>query len=248
MGGGGGGDSDFTAVDRRRGGVNLAKVIDIEDPEKLGRVKCEFITADEDAGDAEWAFVATPMAGNKSGMFFHPSEDDVVLLAFEEGNIHSPFVIGSVWWDNGDIVSEPPVEEPNKPEVYLITTPKGHKVTLSEEDDKEFIEIKTIKGHEFKLDDKEDKITLLSEGGDGITLNTSDGAMSIKCKKFELDVDGNKLTIDSSGGTFECKPSINIKSTTVTIEGSGKTDVKGKILNLEGDGAANLKAKLVKIN
>jgi len=244
----GGGSDDLFSMDRRRVGINLATVVDIEDPEKLGRVKCEFITADEDAGEAEWAFVATPMAGKKSGMFFHPSVDDVVLLAFEEGNIHAPFVIGSIWWDNGDITSEPPVEEPNKPEIYLITTPKGNKITLSEAEDKEFIEIKTAKGHELKLDDKENKITLLSEGGEGITLDTQEGAMSIKCKKFELEVDGNKFSIEKSGCTLECKPSIDIKSTKVTIDGSGSADINGKLVNINADTAANIKGQVVKIN
>ena len=248
MMGGGGGITDDSQYERKRVGVNLARVVDIEDPEDYGRVKCAFITADEDVEDTEWAFVASPLAGNKSGMFFRPSVDDVVLLAFEEGDIHAPFVIGSVWWDDGDIKLEAPVEDPNKPEIYIINTPKGHTITLSEEEGKESIEIKTIAGHEFKLDDGENKITLQSADGDGITLDTQNGEMSIKCKKFEVDASGNKLTIGSSGATLEAKPSIDIKATTVTVEGSGTTNVKGGILNLDGDSVANLKATAVKIN
>ena len=249
MGMGGSGDSDFTAMDRRRGGVNLAIVTDIDDPEKLGRVKCDFITADEDAGDAEWAFVAAPMAGKKSGVYFHPSVDDVVLLAFEEGNIHSPFVIGSVWWDDGgSLTAEPPVEDPNKREVYIIHTPKGHKITLSEEEGKEFIEIKTVKGHELKLDDGENKISLMSEGGEGITLDTTEGALSIKCKKFEVEAGSNKFTLDSSGGSLECKPGIELKAPKVALDGSGSVDVNGKLVNVNADTAANIKGQVVKIN
>ena len=246
----GGGMSGNSAMEQKRIGVNLATITDIEDPEKFGRVKCMFISGDEDLEETEWAYVATPFGGNESGIFFHPHVGDVVLLAFEEGDVHSPFVIGSVWWKNSEVDNKPPVGiegENEKNNLYLISTPQGNMITLSDEDGKEMIEVKTKGGHTLKLDDGEKMIELKSAEGEGITLNTEEGELTIKCKKFELDVEGNKLTIDSSGAVLDCKPSIDVKSATITVEATGTGTVKGSLLNLESSGTANLKGVAINI-
>jgi uncharacterized protein involved in type VI secretion and phage assembly len=245
---GGGGMSDNSSSERKRVGVNIATVIDIDDPQKFGRVKCRFITGTDNVEDTEWAPVVTPNGGNESGIFFHPCVDDVVLLAFEEGDIHSPYVIGSVWWKAGSAETKPPVEDANKTDTYIITTPKKHMITLSEVEGKESIEIKTAAGNTFKLDDAGNQIILQGSDDNGITMNTQTGAMSIKCKEFELDVGGNKLTIGPAGLVMEASPKIEIKSASVTMEGSGTTTIKGSVLNLESSGVANLKGSMVKIN
>ena len=246
----GGGSANSSSMEHRRIGVNLATITDIDDPEGYGRVKCRFITGDEDVEETEWAYVATPFGGNGSGIYFHPHVGDVVLLAFEEGDVHSPFVVGSVWWKNREVDNKPPVELEDgneKNNIYLISTPKGNMITLSDEDGKEMIEVKSKSGNVMKLDDGGNMIELKSSAGEGITLDTVQGALSIKCKKFELDVQGNKLTIDPTGAVLECNPSVSIKAATVSVEGTGTSTVKGAILNLESSGVANLKGSMVKI-
>ena len=246
----GGGMSGGSFMEEKRLGVNLATITDIDDPEGYGRVKCRFITGDEDVEETEWAYVATPFGGNESGIYFHPHIGDVVLLAFEEGDVHSPFVIGSVWWKNTDVDNKPPIELEDgneKNNIYLISTPKGNMITLSDEDGKEMIEVKTKGGNLMKLDHGGNMIELQSSEGDGITLDTMQGALNIKCKSFALDVQGNKLTIDPSGAVLECNPMISVKAASVTVEGTGINTVKGSILNLEGSEIANLKGMLVKI-
>ena len=247
-----GGDQDRMSMEGRRIGVNIATVCDIDDPEGLGRVKCLFITGDEDVEETQWAFVATPFGGNGNGIFFHPHVGDVVLLAFEEGDIHLPFVIGSVWWKNKDIESEAPVALADGNEnnnIYLITTPQGNSIKLSDEEGSEQIEIKTKAGSTLNLDDGGNKIELMDSGGEiGMTIDTSQGEISIKCNKIEIDVQGNKLTIDSSGAVLDCKPSIAMKSASIEVEATGTSTVKGAVLNLESSGVANLKGSMVKIN
>ena len=228
------------AMEARRLGVNLATVSDIEDPDGLGRVKCMFITGDEDMEETEWAFVATPFGGNESGFFFHPNVDDVVLLAFEDGDIHSPFVIGSVWWKNNDIESEAPVifdDENEDNHLYVIETPQGNKITISDEEkngqESGHIELMTKGGSKLRLDDGEGKIELVAPSGDvGMTISTQAGEISIKCNKIEIDVQGNKLTIDSSGAVLECNPSIDVKSAALNLESSGTAALKGAVVNI----------------
>ena len=245
---GGMGLSGDSGGERKRVGVNLATIVDLDDPDEYGRVKCRFITGDEDVEETEWAYVATPFGGTETGFFFHPRIGDVVLLAFEEGDIHAPFVIGSVWWSNADIETELPIEEGNKHDIYLIKTPKGSTVTLSDKDEGEMIEIKSQAGHMFKFDDAENKIVIESASGDGITLDTQQGELIIKCQKFELDAGGNKFTVGPDGTVLDCKPSIDIKTAAFTAEGSGSAALKGAAVNVESSGATIVKGTAVNIN
>ena len=246
----GGGMANNSSMDTKRIGVNLATITDIDDPEGYGRVKCRFITGDEDVEETEWAYVSTPFGGNGSGIYFHPHVGDVVLLAFEEGDVHSPFVVGSVWWKNKEVDNKPPIEiegDNEKNNIYLISTPKGNKITLSDADGNEMIEVKTKSGNLLKLDDGGNVIELKSAAGEGITLDTMQGALSIKCKQFDVEVQGNKLSIGPAGAVLECNPSISIKAAAIAVEGTGTSTVKGAILNLESSGIANLKGSMVKI-
>lgn len=249
---GGSGDmSSGRSIEGKRFGVNLATVTDINDPDALGRVKCKFITADEDIDETEWAFIASPFAGKNYGMFFHPRVGDVVLLAFEEGDINEPFVIGNIWWKDSEIDNTSPVkiDDNNKESnIYKITTPIGHVITLVDTKDEEKIEILTADGSTFRLDDANKKIEMLSKGGDGITLDTEQSVLSIKCKEFKVDADGNTFNLSAQGATIDTKAAVSVKGgSTVTVEGSGNTTVKGAALNLESSGMTAVKGSMVKI-
>ena len=247
-----GGGSDGMAMDSRRVGVNLATVCDIEDPDGLGRVKCLFITGDEETEETEWAYVVTPFGGNEYGNFFHPHVDDVVLLAFEDGDIHMPYVIGSLWWKNKDIISEAPVklEDGNEDNhIYQILTPEGNYVKISDEDGNELIEIQTKAGTKFLLDDGEQKIELTDEPGEtSMIFDLEQSEINIKCKKIVIDASGNTFTMDESGAELDCKPNVKIMTATLEEEASGNATVKSAVLNLESSGVANLKGSVVKIN
>ena len=52
-----------SAGNGRRYGVDMAKVTNIDDPEKLNRVKCKRITSDPDVGETDWMYVCSPLAG-----------------------------------------------------------------------------------------------------------------------------------------------------------------------------------------
>lgn len=71
-------------------------VTDNNDPDNMGRVKVKYpwLSADH---TSFWARIAVPMAGKSRGMIFMPEVNDEVLLAFEHGDIHRPYVIGALW-------------------------------------------------------------------------------------------------------------------------------------------------------
>ena len=65
-----------------------------------GKVKIKFPwlhEKDEDEKESNWARIATAMAGNDKGTFFMPEVGDEVLVAFEQGDFNSPYVIGFLW-------------------------------------------------------------------------------------------------------------------------------------------------------
>ena len=68
-------------------------VTDNEDPEGWGRVKVKFPTLTEEHA-SNWARVVALGAGPNRGIYWLPEINDEVLVAFEHGDIHRPYVIG----------------------------------------------------------------------------------------------------------------------------------------------------------
>jgi phage baseplate assembly protein V len=75
-----------------RYGVYRAVVTDNRDPEQRGRVRVRLESEHE-----AWAELATLLAGDGYGTWFHPEPDDEVLVAFESGDPRRPYVLGALW-------------------------------------------------------------------------------------------------------------------------------------------------------
>ncbi|HEY9649507.1 MAG TPA: VgrG-related protein [Coleofasciculaceae cyanobacterium] len=221
-------------------------VTDNKDPKGWGRVRVGFPTltplAGADAHASYWARVVATGAGPGRGFDCLPEINDEVLVAFEHGDIHRPYVIGGVW--NGkdappekvqDSVAEGKVrlrtfktrtghkfqfvEEDKgavKKGVYLETV-YGHHIYLNDTD--EFIEIRTKDGHQVRLDDKSKKILIKTSGGHSYEMN--DQSKNIKMKSTgTIDVDApQNITLKVGGNTIEMSPaSITLKQGTNKIE------------------------------
>ena len=74
----------------------IGLVTDNKDPNGWGRVRVKFPTLTEEH-TSYWARMVTIGAGPKRGFDCLPEIDDEVLVGFENGDIHRPFIIGSVW-------------------------------------------------------------------------------------------------------------------------------------------------------
>lgn len=102
-------------------GIALAEVTAIKDPKNHGRVKCRYLTADKDLGETGWIYCLTPFGGKEYGCFFHPGIGDIVALAYEDGDVHRPFVIGSLWAKK----NTPPASlSDGKNEIFKLITPE----------------------------------------------------------------------------------------------------------------------------
>jgi phage baseplate assembly protein gpV len=107
-------------------GVVTGQVIDLLDPLTLGRVQVR-IPAIDSVDLSPWARIATPMAGVLSGMYFIPSIGDEVLIAFENGDVNAPYVLGSLW----NAIHPPPYPTPLIEE-RAIRTPLGNQIGFRE--------------------------------------------------------------------------------------------------------------------
>jgi type VI secretion system secreted protein VgrG len=76
-------------------GVVPGRVVEHDDPKKMGRIKIQFYWQ-EDA-PTEWARMMTPHAGGGRGFMFMPEKGDEVVVAFEDGDPERPVVLGCVW-------------------------------------------------------------------------------------------------------------------------------------------------------
>jgi uncharacterized protein involved in type VI secretion and phage assembly len=175
-------------------GVAIGVVTNNQDPEKLGRVKVKFpwLSAED---ESYWARVLTPMAGNERGIYFLPEVDDEVLIAFEQGDINFPYILGALW--NGK--DKPPVQnEDGKNNQRVIKSRSGHMIILDDTDSKEQIIIQdktsnnkiVIDSQNNTMNIQVDKdLTIETKGK--ITLKSTDGDISIECKNLSINTQQN---------------------------------------------------------
>ncbi|AVH62302.1 type IV secretion protein Rhs [Nostoc sp. 'Peltigera membranacea cyanobiont' 213] len=181
-------------------------VTDNKDPEKMGRVKVKFPTLTEDH-TSDWARVVAVGAGQNRGFDCLPEVNDEVLVGFEHGDIHRPYVIGGVW--NGKDAPPEKVGDSVTSGVRLrtIKTRVGHVLQFVEEDkgsSKTGIRVETKDGHKIYLNDSQRCIEIETKGGHRIKMDDMAKSVSVKSTgNMSLDAAGN---IDiSANGTITVK-------------------------------------------
>lgn len=228
------------------------------DPDKLGRVRVHFPTLTMDH-ESNWARVVAIGAGGTRGFDCLPEVGDEVLVAFEHGDIHRPYIIGNVW--NG--TDKPPTAVANsvvggKVRLRTFQSRVGHYLQFVEEDkdsSKKGLSLKTIGGHLLYCNDSDKKIELKSNGGNLVELDDAAKKITVKTSNGNscvIDGQSNKITVDSKG-TIEIKASqtitlkvggnsIEISNTGITLKaGSSKIEIQAASLNAESSGTTTVK-------
>jgi len=127
---------DFTP----RAEPQRAVVKDNQDPEKLGRVRVQFLWQKEQDEEmmTPWIRIAQPHGGNNKGFYFIPEIDEEVMVGFENGNAEKPYVTGTLY--QGE---QKPGENwyTDENEVKAIRTKNGHTIEIHDEGDDGYIRI-----------------------------------------------------------------------------------------------------------
>jgi len=231
-------------------GVTVGIVTDIDDPEKLGRLKVRIINRNSSDYETDFIRIMTPMTGKQWGSFFFPEVGDEVLVAFNQGDINRPYVLGSLW--NKEY--KPPTNVENqKNDIRMIKTRSGHKIVFNDEQKKESIQIQTPKELAINLDDEKEIITINDKNGKNImTIDSKNGLINVMAeKKITLKSGKSNVVLDAQKDSLniESNSSINIKSQQISINAKSTLELKaGSSLTVKSDGPASVKGATVKIN
>jgi len=226
----------------RVNGVVVGIVTNVDDAEgKMARVKVKYpwLQKDPTGKDIEsnWARIATPMAGPGRGMLFVPEVNDEVLIAFEQGDVNRPYMVGALW--NGK----------DAPPEQSTAYQKGGKIVHRV--------IKTRIGHLIILDDSDDKpsIQIIDKtGANSIVIDSAQNTITVKANKdLIVDVKGNidmkaggnitmtanmNVSAEAKGGNVDLKAGVN-----GSFQANANLDLKANAnATLEGTAMATVKS------
>ncbi len=206
-------------------GVNVARVIDLKDPESLGRIKVSYPWLDSE--QTAWVRMMVPHAGKDRGWYVLPEIDDEVLVGYEHGNTDYPVVLGCLYNKENSPIQEA-VSDDN--DIKMFMTRSGNKITFNDKDGAEQILISQKDGKNQ---------IVLDISGPSITI-TTEGDVSIKGANINVEADQG-ITMKAGGDiklagvNIELKADGNIKSEAAAnhdIAGNAQVNVKGGMINL----------------
>ena len=183
-------------------GVVPARVVEHNDPKKMGRLKVQYFWQDD--GPGHWARMISPHAGGDRGFMFMPEVGDEVAVAFEEGDPERPIILGALWngvdtaprqgfWGSEDIESN---------DVKRIVTKSGNRLQMVDKKGQESIVLATPGSIRVALINKAKETgreTLLLETAGDIIFNAPKGRVHFCCKTFSKEV-GNGGASGASDG------------------------------------------------
>lgn len=238
-------------------GLRLAKVTNITDPDKQNRVKVRTLAPDNDKNilETDWCPVVMPLSGKSCGVFAMPSVDDLVLIAYLEGDLTCPYVIGGTWNDKSPA---PYTVQDGKNVNFSVKTPGGSELLFYDEKDKEYITLTTPKKAALLLNDEKKTASFTDpDKKNSVTVNWEKGEIEIKAdKKITLTAGKASIVLDGSGKiTIKADTSVELSSagiksdasnankisgSTVEVGAKGKLTLKGATADLKGSAGVNI--------
>ncbi len=243
-------------------GLVTAKVVNLEDPQALGRVQVMFpwLPKYKDADLASnWARVATPMGGKERGFFFLPEIDDEVLVAFEHGDPSFPYIVGMLW-NKTDVPpkgSKDTVLSSDKKKVdqRVLRSRSGHLIILDDTEGEEqiIIQDKTAK-NQIIINSKENTLTINVEGDASITTKgattvVAEGAATVESKDAITIKATKDVVIDCQNFSVKAKQNAKMEATAnLELKGTAGAKIEGAQVSVQGQAMTEIKGGIVKIN
>jgi hypothetical protein len=165
--------------------------------------------------DTELVLNKVPVATARMGLASIPAVNDLVLVQFINGDIHSPVITGSLYNDE----DRPPVNDDGQWVCYLpLGAGEGEGLQIvASSADTPALEIRIGGSLVLALKD-DDPVVSLDVGSGSATLT--------------IDSDGTLAVKGSRGLNVEAGTDLVLKGNNVTLEGSGEVSVKGAVINL----------------
>jgi type VI secretion system secreted protein VgrG len=191
----------------------VAEVIDLADPRRLGRIRVRFQWLVEKPADAEsgWLRVTTPYSGDGKGQMFTPEVGSQVLVSYEHGLADLPVVVGNVF-------------HPQNKQGAKYSPASNHLKGLQ-----------TAGGNKFVMGDKPGEQTILisnsNNKGTAVEIGfKGDGSIAIR-SNGPVTVNGSAITFEAGapkqgGGAFTGP--ITLRAKTITLEAEEEITAKSK--------------------
>ena len=192
-------------------GVEIALVTNVQDPQKLGRVKVCFPRM-SGMPESDWARVVQPAGGPGRGFYWLPEVNDEVLVAFEMGQPNRPYVLRGLWNAKDKPMKDAYADDNT---TRMIQTKSGHQIALYDKDGEEKITICDgsgkrvltfdVKAKKLLIEAKEGSVELRAKKkivlrSEEVEVHASKDAKLDIAKTFDLKIGGDGAM--KAAGTF----------------------------------------------
>jgi uncharacterized protein involved in type VI secretion and phage assembly len=236
-------------------GIYPAVVSDIKDPKNLGRVKLmlpwlsrEYVT--------DWTRVMQLGAGENVGLQMMPRPKDEVVVAFENGQLDSPFVLGSVFGKSTGKLPNSKVIENGQPVMTALTTKAGHQLIFDDSTDSSSVTLQTTNGDSCSiLLDAKKGITIVTKGERDVTIKSASSVHVTTAK--DARIKAKDVNIDAASSVkVQGKSRVDVKAPNVNVTADSALKLKGTSVSvdataslaLKASGAVTIKGAVVKLN
>jgi phage protein D len=203
-------------------------------PDKKALVRVKYPTLDGGQNEGAWARVVAVGAGKDRGQLMLPQVGDEVLIGFENGDPHRPYVLGALW--NGKDLPKPehisPKDKGEDPDgSYALRSPKHIWMEAVEE-----VTLHSGKNMTVTVDEAKEvtvKKTFKLDAADELTLICGQAKIVLK-KDGTITIEGGNVTMNGQTGT-------TVKGAKVDVQGQGQVSV-------QANGMLTVKGATVAIN
>ncbi len=214
-------------------GVYPAVVVDVEDPEQMGRVLLSFPWLEPEYV-SPWARVVQSGGGELTGWQVMPEPTDEVLVAFANGQFDQPYVLGGLY----SLERQPgvPWEEliQGVPMQRAFTSRDGHQLIFDDSPENSSVTLNTTFGASCMIRlSPEEGILITTIEGQPVTINSeaevtinAEGAIVVNAAEVTLNGEG-AITIAAEGEMTLTAASLNLAS-------EGEVSISASAISLEG--------------
>jgi uncharacterized protein involved in type VI secretion and phage assembly len=187
----------------------LAEVIDVADPDNLGRMRVRYYWPVEKPADAEtpWLRVLTPYAGDGKGQLFTPEVGSQVLMHYEHHRAEQGMVMGNMF------------HAQNK-QGAKYTTPQNHLKGMQTAGGNKFVMMDTKGDQKIMISNSNNKGTAVEVGfkGDGSITIKSNGPVTVLSPTITLEAgDKGEIKMHAKNITIDAEEEIKISSISKSI-------------------------------
>ena len=232
-------------------------VVENNNAQYKGMVKVEFTVWENGKNMCEWVRLMSPYTGKNYGTYLVPEIDEIVLVGFIGGSLKRPFLLGSLYPNTAAIVKDN-FDKQNL--VKRITTKGGMDILINEDKGKQKITLTTPKGSKIVVDDENDcciisdktsqNMVKLDYKKDGIEISAGK-TMKLSAGKTEISLDGNSgnIAIKGTKVAIQTDNEINLNAKAALKMQAAQVQMKGQgQVNVQSSGQLALKGSITQIN